>query len=248
MDFLDICKRVDTMSGVQGHIDGVKNVVGAQAVIVNAVAESFVDLQNDRLNWEWMRRTVQFGAVPDQQDYAVNDIFQTSPVVQAAAAANFDPTAEYILFGRWRRDNPHTSHFIEKMDASGNRVYRHRLIYVDHDYFRAAFNDSQATGQPSHFTYKPNDNTIQLHPVPDERYFIYADYYVEPQLLQHNTEIPILPLPFHMMLVYGGLDRLANHYSNPSIYNRYALAHAKVMGSLYREHVPGEYVQVNPVA
>jgi len=246
MNFLDICKRVDTMSGVQGHIDSVSNTIGAQAVIVNGVVEGFIELQDDRLNWEWMVRTVQFGAIPDQQEYAVDDIFQATLLSQATTT--FDPTAEYLAFGRWRRDNPSTSHYIEKYDDDGNRMYRHRLVYLRHDHFRARFNDSQSTGQPAYMTYRPDTNAILLHPVPDSRYFILADYYVQPQLLAHNSEIPILPAPFHLMLVYGGLDRLANHYSNPSIYNRYALAHAKMTGSLYREHVPGESVQINPVA
>jgi len=248
MNFLDICKRVDTMSGVQGMIQGVENTIGVQSVIVNAVAEGFLDLQVERLNWIFMRRTAKFGTTPGQYSYSIIEA-----VGPDATTDLHDPTRPYNVFGRWQKKHLWDSYFIEADDAAGNITSRKPLRFIDYRTFRSRFlmsgkDPSVKEGKPTFITAHDVTNELILHPTPDKRYWVYADYFVEPQLLTRNSEVPILPASFHLILVYRGLERLANHYSNPSIYQRYSAADAVMLGNLYRDQVPAEVAEKYPVA
>ena len=53
------------------------------------------------------------------------------------------------------------------------------------------------------------DQTLHVWPYPDEVYTIGIDYLIEPPDLANPTDTPILPVPYHDVLVFGALKQIA---------------------------------------
>lgn len=56
MNFLEIVKKTNTFSGLQGDIDSVLFVTGLQKTLVEYVNAAYLDIQLSRDNWAWMQK------------------------------------------------------------------------------------------------------------------------------------------------------------------------------------------------
>lgn len=56
MNFLEIVKKANTFSGLQGEVDSVSFVSGIQKVLVEFVVAAYLDIQLSRDNWAWMQK------------------------------------------------------------------------------------------------------------------------------------------------------------------------------------------------
>ena len=245
MNFLEIAQEVDTMSGLQGMIQSVVAPIGAQAVIVSAIRQGFIEIQEDRMTWEFMRRTGKFMLRGGQDLYQPRSLFPPKPDLNA------NPTGlPYEVFGRWQRKWPATSYSLRNIDMdTGLPTGTWSLIHcIPYRELRAMAQSTTTEGVPRFVAPKDNSDDLVFFPTPDHAYECNADYYVEPQELMGNAQIPILPSRFHRLLAYAGLERVGNYYGNPNLYQRYAVAAAKMHGSLYRDQCPAESVTIRAVA
>jgi hypothetical protein len=53
------------------------------------------------------------------------------------------------------------------------------------------------------------DQTLHLWPIPDGVYTLGIDYIIEPPDLVNPTDTPLLPIPYHDVLVFGALKQIA---------------------------------------
>lgn len=70
-----------------------------------------------------------------------------------------------------------------------------------------SYDDQTQTAPPRYWTVI--DQNLHLWPIPDAVYQIDIDYIIEPPDLVNPTDVPILPLPYHDVLVFGALTQLA---------------------------------------
>lgn len=56
MNFLEIVRKANTFSGLQGDIDSVVSTTGLQKTLVEFVNAAYLDIQLLRDNWSWMQR------------------------------------------------------------------------------------------------------------------------------------------------------------------------------------------------
>lgn len=66
---------------------------------------------------------------------------------------------------------------------------------------------SDWSGKPTNWSII--DQTIHVWPFPDGVYTLGIDYIIEPPDLAISTDIPILPLPYHDVIVFGALKQIA---------------------------------------
>lgn len=71
----------------------------------------------------------------------------------------------------------------------------------------SSFNDPNQTAPPRYWTVI--DQNLHFWPLPDQAYQIDIDYIIEPPDLAAPTDVPILPLPYHDVLVFGALKQIA---------------------------------------
>lgn len=70
MNFLEIVRKANTFSGMQGDIDSVQYATGLQKTLVEFVNAAYLDIQLLRDNWSWMQRytsTFQWGSASTSQ-------------------------------------------------------------------------------------------------------------------------------------------------------------------------------------
>ena len=53
------------------------------------------------------------------------------------------------------------------------------------------------------------DQNLHLWPIPDAVYQIDIDYIIEPPDLSSPTDVPVLPIPYHDVIVFGALKQIA---------------------------------------
>ena len=58
MNFLEIVKKANIFSGLQGEIDSVLSVRGLQKTLVEFVKTAYIDIQNVSELWSWRYKSV----------------------------------------------------------------------------------------------------------------------------------------------------------------------------------------------
>ena len=56
MNFLEIVRKANTFSGLQGDVDSISFATGLQKTLVEFVNAAYLDIQLLRDNWKWMQR------------------------------------------------------------------------------------------------------------------------------------------------------------------------------------------------
>lgn len=81
------------------------------------------------------------------------------------------------------------------------------LQYEDPQAFRDMENVDRDTATPVFWTFYANQ--LHFYPYPDSAYTVVIDYILEPADLAASTDVPVLPLPYHDILVWGAVENLA---------------------------------------
>lgn len=93
---------------------------------------------------------------------------------------------------------------------------------VVEDYFdvRGSIFYTDQQMQPYRVIIRPDDNNLQLDPVPDDAYTITADYYRKPVKLQNDSDVSRIPERFHRaiigqaLLFYGSYENSEDVVAN----------------------------------
>lgn len=70
MNFLEIVRKANIFSGLQGEVDSASSATGLQKTLVEFVVSAYLDIQLSRDNWAWMQRytsTFQWGSASTSQ-------------------------------------------------------------------------------------------------------------------------------------------------------------------------------------
>ena len=217
MNFLKLCQEVNTYCGFQGSVSSVSVTGGYQAKIIQAVKKAWIDIQTERTEWRFLSYNVQFDTVDGTNEYSPTTIF--------------DPAEPTIAI--WNK---------------GSILYNYTpLIYMDYDlWIRKDLTETQS-GTPSHFSIKPQDNSLLIYPVTDI-YSINAHYWRTPQELLLTATIPILPEKHHWIIVYKAALGLSAFVGNQSIHQDASFNYAKAWGNLMRDENPVQHMYMRPIA
>jgi hypothetical protein len=77
MNFLQICQEANRLSGMQGTLSTVASSTGYQYTLVRFVAQAWIDLQNLRKDWPFMRSTVDFNTTQAKTEYTLANLAVT---------------------------------------------------------------------------------------------------------------------------------------------------------------------------
>lgn len=213
MNFLAICKKVNQLGQFQGDISSVVST-GYQAELVEAVRQSFIDIQLERSNWNFLRRDVTF---------SISTV--TSEYTPATILSN-----DYL--SKWKEDR---------------LLYNYQPIRViNYDDYILIDKGKEVAGIPSLVSIRPYDNTLLFNKV-DNTYPISAHYYLKPQVLENNVDIPIMPSEHHYTIVHLALMNLVALISS-EIYQKSVINYNKSMGYLLRKETPELIIHKRAIA
>jgi len=217
-NFLDLCKRLRLEAGISGT--GPTTVVsqtGENQRIVAWVNTAWNYIQTLHQDWEWMRNSVSFVTVTGQPRYT---IVQTGLTV--------------ATFGRWIRES------FRNHDTAQGTASEIFMGYLDYEVWRDTFEYSalrDVETRPTIMTITP-EKSIGLAPFPISGYTVIGDYYAAPTILAADTDIPTMPAPFFMSIVYKAMMYYGRYEAATEVYQGGETEFKKVLKQLEADRIP----------
>ena len=220
MTFLELCKRVRQECGVAG--DGpitTVNQTREMKRIVDWTSQAWVDIQNARADWEFMRSSVTFNTMAGQQIYAPGvDI----PITD---------------FKKWRNES--FRQYLQSAGVATEIILGQYLSFSEFRDFYMLGSRRLVTGRPLYITITP-DRHLAFGFTPNDTYVTTGEYYRKAQVLAADTDVPQMPEDYHMLIVYGamkkyGMFEVANEQTAAAsdgyttLYNRLETEYAPAM-------------------
>lgn len=220
MNFLQIAQRTREKCGISGTGPiSVTGQSGENLRIVNWCQESYVELQNERKDWMWMRQPFSFTTTLGQQDYTP---------VQAGLQD----------LSHWRTDTLRVYR-----TAVGVNDEQH-LRFYEYESFRDIYQyANRIPGRPNFFAVRPQDYALLLGPIPSQDQFtVVGEYQKRATELAGNDDIPGLPEQFHMLIVYGAMERYAAYEAAPEVIAGVKGSYDKMMTALQNQQLEQVFI------
>lgn len=198
----------------------VTSATTAEMDLVHAISDAWVDIQNFREQWRWMRGTITFSMTVPDTVYTPATIFGPNDRLRT-----------------WKKETLFAL-INDKMTP---------LFYLEYDKFIHK-NINEVSGRaPSYYTIRPWDNAL-VFPIPDEPYFIQADYQKTPQYLVDNTDVPECPAHFHYAILYYGVQKYDTVVIANESFDQYAHQYAVIMGQMMRSQLDKKVIITRGIA
>lgn len=219
MNFLQLCTRTRREARISGS--GPVSVLaqsGEMQMIVEWVQSAYEDVQNLSALWEFLRFDFSFNTIASTATYTLAAVGLTE--LQGWRTADCDAISCYR--------------------ATSGSADQQAIIKISWDDMRGSrlFGSSATqTGRPMEYAIKP-DKSIVFWPMPDAAYTVVGEYYKRPQTLVNNTDEPLFPQAFHMMLVWLALRYSGAYQSAPEKYLHGDNEYKSLLYGLRRDQLP----------
>lgn len=192
MNFLEICKRVRQEVGVSGEGPAsVSGQTGMYKKIVDWVLSAHEEVQLRHNSWRF-----DWGNVVTPLDQGVE--FYLPSDVWALPARNWDWDSMYVY---------------PTADGPQNRTW---LTRIDYNAYRQTRIPS-VQGRPIYVTWSPSKE-LGMYPIPKDGLTFVGDYYMPPEVMVNNTDIPRMPDEYHMVIVWRAVMYWCASEENPSLF------------------------------
>lgn len=119
------------------------------------------------------------------------------------------------------------------------------LSIVSHDWYIQTKQSEAAQGRPSIVAQDITTRRLYFNPV-DAGYTIVAYYWKVPETLSANTDVPIIPISYHKLLIYRAAADFSAFIGNGNLYQTYNTKADTLMGKLLRDNNPAKRVTLRP--
>jgi hypothetical protein len=221
MNYLQLCQAVRSRIGLHGT--GPSTVVSPTDVeqdIVDAVRDAWIDIQNYREDWDWMKTTESF-----------NTASGTTTYTTTAIAGPSNRVAKFVKGSLWLYSNSKWN----------------KLSYLDEDTFDEMYKNDSSSGIPFHYTILRSNQSVKMQK-PNAIYACEIDYIYQPQLLAANTDTPELPVQWHNLIIYLAIQKLSASIASTSTAMEYGQAYAVTMGQMMRQQLPKKTMKTRGIA
>lgn len=122
-----------------------------------------------------------------------------------------------------------------------------RMMFIPYDEFVLRDFTNYTPTDPKMFTVEPASKDLIIQPI-DQLYTLQLHYTKQPDELTINTDVPVIPLRHHQLIVYGAIMKLSTFVGNPTLYDTYSVKYAEALGQLMREENPAKIIRKRPIA
>lgn len=185
MTYLQLAQKLVEKCGMSGTGPTTcQNQQGELKRAVNWINEAWLNIQESREDWDWMRSSVSFSTIPQQATYTQYE-------------AGISDLAKWLM-------NSSICSFRCYVTSVGVRSEIF-LNFIDYITWRDTYqfgNLRLSYSRPLMITVTP-DMSIGLGQIPDSAdYTIVGEYFRQPTTLTLDSDVPNMPARFHMMIVY----------------------------------------------
>lgn len=183
--------------------------------MANWINTALNDIEGARPTWGWMYKSFSFPTI--------------------AGKAEYTPVECGVLdYGNW--DMGSMRNYVTTVGPL-SEIEMGEIAYEDwrriYDFGANRFVNSR----PIAIAQSPT-TALTLGPYPAALYTQTGRYYRTAQQLVADTDIPLLPLNYHMMIVYKAMMFYGGYMSAAEVYDRGELEYAKLMRRLENQYLP----------
>ena len=218
MNFLQICQEANRLASMQGTVSDVTVTTGYQVNLINHVVNAWVNIQNYRNDWPFMRSSGTFNTVAGTTSYTLSS----------------EGISDLKRFA-----------YLTYEDSNGNQV---RIKKISYDEYVLRNIDQRSNSAPTVFAEDLVDRHIIYMNPPDDAYTITVHYYTEPVELSADSDIPKLPVSYHNLIAYMAAMYMCHEYGNANLYDKNRESADHMMGNLLRDHLPSKRMKVRGIA
>lgn len=152
-----------------------------------------------------------------------------------------DAKEEYTLTELWAGDT---------VDLANYRfiVYDYKpLTFIPYEDFVLIDYSQYTGGKPNEFTVDPDSKNLIISPV-DTNYTMTLHYTRTLDVLSSNTQVPLIPINFHQLIVYMAVMTVSTYLGNPTLYDTYSVKTSITLGQLLRDSNPAKVIRKRPIA
>jgi len=219
LTYLQLCQRAAIECDISGP--GPVTVAGNSGELNRIcawVATALNDIEIAHPDWGWMLKDMSFVTIAGQAEYTT---------LQCGITAG--------TFGEWER-----TRFRNYPTAVGN-IGEIPMKWITYDGWRDNYSfgaTRYVQTRPIDVTVHPNAETLCLGPYPSADYTITGQYFRAPQILTLNGDVPDVPTPFQLALVYKAMMYYGAYESAPEVYNRGEAEFNKMMARMDAQRLP----------
>lgn len=216
MTFLQLCQRLRQEVGAAGTgPSAVTNQTGELKRIVDWIATSDEEVQQEYDEWKFMVGTFAIDTVADDGSYAASDC--VTPITDLR---------------NWK-----TETFKIYLSATGVSDET-PLYYMDYQEWYEIYNTgTQTSNRPKHFAIGP-DMSIKLGPAPNAVFRVSGEYQKSVDTLAANSDEPIYPDEYHMLPVYLGMMKYGRYTGAVEVYADGERLYKKLLRRMERTQLP----------
>lgn len=211
MTFLQLCQRLILECAISGSMTTTVNQTGEFLRVTTWINQAWIDLQDERTTWDFMRSSqlngggVSFATVAGQAVYPLG----TGAGTVGVAATSFD---------RWV---PRSFRDQTTAVGVGDQI---PLAWIGYDAWRDGYSmgaQQSVTTRPVAIAVGPN-NEICVGPWPTATYTLTGDYYRAPAQMTADADTPTgLPAQYHMAIVWRAMrDAYGLYEGAPEVLTR----------------------------
>lgn len=215
MNFLALCQRVFIEGGISGQISGVQNQTGEALRVVTWVNSAYREILNsDQFSFGFIRREFQFQLTPGKGVYTKTDM-------------------GLPLLGQW---DTRTMRVSENQDRSDETFVYNMRWPEFRDYWRFSTRNI-TTGRPLNCSVD-QDTNLELGPLPETPYWLNFQYIEVPPDLLDDTDIPVIPERWQMVIVWRALRHYGMFEAAPEVVMRADSAYNEIMLRMTLDQTP----------
>ena len=216
MNFLQLVQEFRRQARISGT--GPSSVVsqtGNMQLAVNWILQAYEDIQNLHTDWMFLENDFSFNTIASTQNYTSTSISLSE-------------------FGEWKTNS--FRYYLASTGSSGEQWLPHLRYEKFRDWYLFGPARTQ-TGQPHRFTVVP-DLSLSIFPLPDAIYTVVGRYYKKPQTMTANADIPIIPVKYHMIIVYRAMMHYGGWDVANEIFSRGQNEYMTLLNKLERTQLP----------
>jgi hypothetical protein len=243
MNFLQLVNRaiVEAGSSVQPLATLANPATGEVSRFIGWVQDAWNEIQTMQSEWAWLRPWIQFPTVLQQQQYSLS--YLNSNATLQFPWFNNAANTSLVTAGVTIKDQVRKS--FRSWNTFTGGPDEQIVNFMDWDEFRNIYvYATQRTNyaRPVIGTIAP-DKAIWFGPIPDagvssQGYTISLEVWLDNQILLVDTDTPLMPVRFHMAIVWKALDYYSTFESAPEVMTRAEKSFSKIYGKLIQDQLP----------
>ena len=219
MNRLELAQRLSRECGInQSGPSATTNQTGEYLRVINWVDDAYKSVQLVTSTWQFLRKEFSFALTATKATYTPAECGLTD-------------------FSEWVSD--------DEGDSEDFRIYlvaadERFMTYMPWEMFRVAYmlgTQRTMTGRPSVYTIRPDDS-LMFYPIPDDVYTCVGEYYMVPDVMTANTDIPIFPERFHEIILHRAMMYYAAYSQEPDKYAVGEREYKRLLRGLKKSQLP----------